>query len=324
MCTAATYKTKDFYFGRTLDNEFSYEEEITVTPRNFPFRFRFTGEMKSHYAIIGMAHIADNYPLYYDALNEKGLCIAALNFVGNAHYFERKPNKDNVAHFEVILWLLGQCASVSEVKDKLKKLNITNRAFSPELPKAELHWLIADRKESITLESTKNGIFAYPNPVGVLTNNPPFEIQLFQLNNYLNLSPEAPQNKFSSHLNLKKYSNGMGAMGMPGDWSSQSRFVKASFVKMNSVCGTTEVESISQFFHILESVAHPRGAVNMGNNIYEITLYSSCCNVDRGIYYYKTYENSQITGIRLHGVDLDSDQLFKFPLVKGQQIHMEN
>ena len=82
MCTAATYKTKDFYFGRTLDYEFSYGDEITVTPRKFPFEFRHMGKRDSHYAIIGMAHVAGEYPLYYDAINEKGLGMAGLNFVG--------------------------------------------------------------------------------------------------------------------------------------------------------------------------------------------------------------------------------------------------
>ena len=83
MCTAATYKTKDFYFGRTLDYEFSYGDEVTVTPRNFCFRFRHMSEVKTHYAMIGMAYVADDYPLYYDAVNEKGLGMAGLNFVGN-------------------------------------------------------------------------------------------------------------------------------------------------------------------------------------------------------------------------------------------------
>ena len=86
MCTAAVYKTKDFYFGRNLDYDFPYGEEVTITPRNYPFSFRFLGERKQHYAMIGMAHVADDYPLYYDAINEKGLGMAGLNFVGNAVY----------------------------------------------------------------------------------------------------------------------------------------------------------------------------------------------------------------------------------------------
>lgn len=90
MCTAATYKTNDFYFGRTLDYEFSYGDEITVTPRNYPFKFKFAEPLKSHYAIIGMAYVTDNYPLYYDAANEKGLAAAGLNFVGNAYYGNEK------------------------------------------------------------------------------------------------------------------------------------------------------------------------------------------------------------------------------------------
>ena len=86
MCTAATYKTKDFYFGRTLDYEFSYGDEIVVTPHNYEFDFRHAGKLEKHYAIIGMAHVAENYPLYYDAVNEAGLGMAGLNFVGNAFY----------------------------------------------------------------------------------------------------------------------------------------------------------------------------------------------------------------------------------------------
>ena len=84
MCTAASYRTKDLYFGRNLDYEFSYGDEVTITPRNYPFTFRRAGEMRTHYAMIGMAYVAEEYPLYYDAVNEKGLCIAGLNFVGNA------------------------------------------------------------------------------------------------------------------------------------------------------------------------------------------------------------------------------------------------
>ena len=108
MCTAATYKTKDFYFGRTLDYEFSYGDQIVITPRNYAFNFRHVGDMKNHYAIIGMAHVAEDYPLYYDAMNEKGVAMAGLNFVGNAVYAEIKPDVENIAQFEFIPWILSQ------------------------------------------------------------------------------------------------------------------------------------------------------------------------------------------------------------------------
>ena len=324
MCTAATYKTKDFYFGRTLDYEFSYGDEVTVTPRNYPFAFRQMGTINSPYALIGMAYVAGDYPLYYDAINEKGLGMAGLNFVGNADYKEIAPGRDNIAQFEFIPWILGQCATVAEARVLLEKINLINTPFSEQLPLAQLHWLIADRDEAITVESVKEGLKVYDNPVGVLTNNPPFDQQMFQLNNYMYLSPKSPENRFSDALPLHTYSRGMGALGLPGDLSSQSRFVRVAFTRMNSISGDSESESISQFFHILGSVDQQRGCCDVGEGKYEITLYTSCCNADKGIYYYTTYENHQITAVDMHREALDGDRLARYPLITGQQIRMQN
>lgn len=324
MCTAATYRTKDHYFGRTLDYEVSYGEEVVVTPRNFPFHFRHMGGLSSHYAIIGMATVAGEYPLYYDATNEKGLSMAGLNFPGNAVYKPLAEGKDNVATFELIPWLLGQCATVEEAKVYLARMNLANTPFSPQFPVSPLHWIIADQDCAITVESVREGIRIYDNPVGVLTNNPPFDYQMTNLTNYMSLSTEPPENHFSDQLDLTPYSRGMGMLGMPGDLSSASRFVRVAFTKLHSVSGTSESESISQFFHILGSVAQQRGCVHMGEGKYEITIYTSCCNTDRGIYYYTTYENSQITGVDLHRENLDGQQLSRYPLITGQQLHMQN
>lgn len=324
MCTAAAYLTKDFYFGRTLDNECSYGEEITIMPRGYCLRFRSMGVLSPHYAIIGVAHIADNYPLYYDAVNEKGLAMAGLNFVGNAEYKEEEPGKNNVATFEFIPWILGQCASVKEAKKLLEHINLTDAAFNADIPAARLHWLIADKHACITVESVASGLQIYDNPAGVLTNNPPFHDQMFQLNNYMFLSPKSPQNRFCSHLPLHAYSLGMGAIGLPGDLSSQSRFVRASFVKSNSVCDDSEAESVSQFFHILGAVEQPRGCCEVKEGCYEYTIFTSCCNADKGIYYYTTYGNHQISGVRLFRENLASTSLKRYPMIKGEQIRMQN
>lgn len=246
MCTAATYQTKDFYIGRTLDYEFSYGDQITIT-RNYPFRFRYMGQMQSHYALIGMAHVAADYPLYYDAVNEKGVGMAGLNFVGNAVYESEKADRENVAQFEFIPWVLSQCASMKEVRTLLERINLTGTSFSPQLPTAGLHWIIADKDDCITVESMADGLHIYDNPVGILTNNPPFDMQMFQLNNYMSLSAKQPENSFAPELGLSSYSRGMGAMGLPGDLSSSSRFVRAAFVKQHSVSGESEAESVSQF-----------------------------------------------------------------------------
>ena len=324
MCTAATYKTKDFYFGRTLDYEFSYGDEITITPRNYEFNFRHEEKIKSHYAIIGMAYVTENYPLYYDAINEKGLGIAGLNFVGNAHYNEKIEGKDNITQFEFIPWILSKCSNVEEAKKLIENMNFLNEPFNEKLPLAQLHWIIADSTEAITVEAVKEGIKIYSNPVGVLTNNPPFDKQMFELNNYMNLSPKSPECKFAPNLNLERYSRGMGAIGLPGDLSSQSRFVRVAFVKMNSVSADTEKESVSQFFHILNSVDQQRGCCELENNKFEITIYTSCCNATKGIYYYTTYDNHQITGIDMHKENLDSKELIRYELIKDEQVKIQN
>jgi choloylglycine hydrolase len=323
MCTAATYKTQDFYFGRTLDYEFSYGEEVTITPRRYPFAFRHMGRLDSHYALIGMAYVAGGYPLYYDAVNEKGLGMAGLNFVGNAVYGHVAPELDNVAQFEFIPWILGQCASIEEARTLLERVNLTNTPFSPELPLAQLHWIIADKDQAITVEAVKEGLRIYENPVGVLTNNPPFEQQLFQLNNYMHLSPRSPQNLFSERL-PHTYSRGMGALGLPGDLSSPSRFVRVAFTKMNAVSGCSEAESVSQFFHILGSVEQQRGCCEVEDGKFEITIYTSCCNASKGIYYYTTYDNHQITAVDMHREALDGTALARYPLILEEQIRLQN
>lgn len=324
MCTAVTYKTKDFYFGRTLDYEFSYGDEIVITPRRYPFYFRRAGEMQTHYAMIGMGHVAENYPLYYEAANEKGLCMAGLNFVGNAFYGEAEENKNNVAQFEFIPWILGQCSDVREARELLKKTTLVSIRFNENLPVAELHWIIADSNEAITVEFVKEGVRIYDNPVGALTNNPPFNEQMFQLNNYIGLSAKNPENRFSDKLPLHAYSRGMGALGLPGDLSSQSRFVRVSFVKMNSVSGDTEEESVSQFFHILGSVDQQRGCCELEKGKYETTIYTCCINADSGVYYYTTYGNHQITAVKMHKENLDGLALIRYTPVQTEQFREQN
>lgn len=324
MCTAATYKTKDFYFGRTLDYEFSYGEEITVTPRNYPFSFRYLPEKREHYAIIGMAHVEEDYPLYYDAVNEKGLGMAGLNFVGNAVYGERTEGKENVAVFELIPYILSQCKNTEESRELLKKIQITDTRFREQLPNGRLHWIIADEKEAITVESVTEGLKIYENAPGVLTNNPPFPMQMFQLNNYMQLSSRQPENLFSDQLSLETYSRGMGALGLPGDLSSASRFVRVAFTKLHARSGEGEADSVGQFFHILGSVEQTRGCCELENGKYEITIYTSCCNATKGIYYYTTYTNRQITAVDMHREKLDGTELIRYPMLEEEQIRLQN
>lgn len=315
MCTALTYKTKDYYFGRNLDYEISYGEQVVIMPRRFPFPYRKVAAPQTGYAIIGMAVVMEECPLFFDGTNEKGLSMAGLHFVGNAHYNPMMPEKENVAPYEFIPWVLSQCATIAEVKQLLENLNFVSISFNTKLPLSPLHFMISDRETSIVVEPVKEGLKIYDNPVHVLTNNPAFDMHMMNLNNYLNLTNKQPVNRFSETIPLQTYSRGMGAIGLPGDFSSMSRFVRAAFLRENALSGQGERESVNQFFHMLGNVAHPRGCVEVADGKYEITVYSSCCNTDKGIYYYTTYENSCITAVNMHRENLDERKLIVYPMM---------
>lgn len=310
--------------GRTLDYEFSYGEEITVMPRNFPLSFRHGGGTDRHYAIIGMAHVADGYPMYYDAVNEKGLGMAGLNFAASARYSEPEDGKQNVAQFEFIPWVLSQFASLGQARSAIEKINLVGTTYDSRYPAAKMHWIIADKSGAITVEPTEGGLKIYDNAPGVLTNEPPFDMQLFNLNNYMRLSPKQPENSFSDALDLGTYSRGMGGLGLPGDLSSMSRFVRAAFTKLNSLSGSGEAESVGQFFHILGSVEQVRGCCEVAQDKYEITIYTSCFNADKGVYYYTTYNNRRITAVDMHRENLDSDSLARYPMLDKEDVLRQN
>ena len=319
MCTASTFHADCFYFGRNLDLEYSYNETVTVTPRNYPFDFRMCNKMNSHFAMVGMAFVEEGYPLYYEATNEKGLSMAGLHFPENAVYFPPVHGKDNVSPFEFIPWILGQCENLEQARRLLKNINLVNIDFSEKLPLSPLHWIIADKSGAVTVESVADGLKIYENPVGTLTNNPTFDFHMKNLANYSNLTADEPDSSFPPSFR----SHGMGAFGMPGDYSSVSRFIKASFVRNNIVCGKNEGENIGQFFRILGSVEVPKGCVRFDGKMTE-TVYSCCCNTDKGIYYYKTSGNSRISAVDMHKENLDGKNLVSYPLNDEQDIFPQN
>ena len=325
MCTASNFITDNHYFGRNFDYEISYNEKVTITPRNYNFKFKKLPDIKSHYAIIGIAAGIDEYPLYYDACNEKGLGIAGLNFPDNAVYRDFKKNMVNITPFELIPYLLSKAADIAEAVDLLNEINLVNINYSDNLPLSPLHWMISDKTGSIVVEPLSDGLKIYDNPVGVLTNNPTFDKQLFNLNNYMSLSNKSPVNTFGGDIKLNEYSRGMGAIGLPGDLSSASRFIKAAFTRANSHCQSGEMSSVSQFFHILASVEQQRGCTLVDEpDLYEYTIYTSCYNTDKGILYYKTYDNSQINAVNMFNENLDSDELINYDLVNVWQINNIN
>ena len=311
MCTAICYRSNASYFGRNLDLDRGYGEGVVITPRNFEIKMRYDMPIRSHYAMIGMATVADGFPLYYEATNEKGVSMAGLNFPDNAVYYRFAEGKDNIAPFELIPWLLAKSTSVEEAKLLLDKMNLVDADFSESLPLSPLHWMISDKTRSIVIESLADGIKIYDNPFEVLTNNPPFAFHKDNVNNYMGLGAGRAISQFRDDIPMVNYSLGMGALGLPGDYSSASRFVRALFLKENSVSARNEKSDVNQFFHILNSVAMPKGCVQTDRS-FEYTRYSSCCNVDSGVYYFTTYDNLSVRAINMHDVDLNQSCLYTY------------
>ena len=262
--------------------------------------------MTSNFAMIGIACKMGDKPLYFDAVNECGLCAAGLNFPKNAVYHKPIGNKYNVASFELIPWLLGSCRSVKEAVEKLKNTNVTNYNFSESLPNTPLHWIVADKDSAVAVESTREGLQIHEDPMGVLTNNPPFPYHVYHLTEYMQLTPHQPDNALCPKVELDKYCGGLGGLGLPGDFSSSSRFVRAVFLKNHTARETEKTAVINRFFHIMDGVSVPKGCVKTDGGRDWQTVYTACADRASFSYHFTTYQNRTIQSI---SGNLDADEV---------------
>jgi len=313
MCTALSYVADGHYFGRTLDLERSYDERVTVLPRQYPLSFRRLPPLPRHLAMVGVT-AAFHPTLFYDGVNEKGLCMAGLNFPGHARYFPPAQGVDTVMPYELIPWILGQCATVEEARRRLERVQLGDVPFSEDLPLTPLHWLVADARQAVVVESVADGLHVYDNPARVLTNNPPFPQQAFGLEALRNLSPWPPKTPFAPYLSDTPYSRGTGGVGLPGDWSSASRFLRAAFALTAADSGDAPQGAVKQTFHILDTVAVPRGAVRLEDGAPVITVYAAVCDAKRGEYYIRPYDSPQTLGVSLFREGLDSTEAVQYPM----------
>ena len=318
MCTAIVHGE---LFGRNLDLEYGYNEKIAIMPRNYPLIFRRASVFRSHFSIIGMAAVDRSYPLYFDAMNERGLCMAGLDFPDNAYYPPETTDKTNIAPFELISWVLCQCSTTVEAKQLLQATRLANIPYNEEFPQAPLHWIIADSCSCLVVEPTVSGLQIYEHPVGVLCNNPPLPYHLYHLAEFQHLSADDPPALFEN-ISLPLYGGGLGATGLPGDFSSPSRFIKAAFVKSHAHGDNST--PITEFFHLMDTVAMPRGAVRVRGGKDEITRYTSCCDMRNGCYYYVTYDNRRIQAVNLWHSHTDGTEIECFDLLAVQDIFFKN
>ena len=315
MCTGVRFSDNkgNMYFGRNLDWSCGYGQKVVITPRKYTYNSAFLGEMSSKTgAIIGMAIVVENTPLYFDCANEKGLAIAGLNFPGYAEYepYEVK-NKTNVAAYEFPLWVAMNFSTVADAKKALKDVAIVAKPINEQFPVSQLHFIIGDGKESIVVEYTSNGMEIYDNKVDVLTNQPGYAWHKENLRNYMNLFPQMPREVKWSREKLTAFGSGSLMRGIPGDYYAPSRFVRVAYLNTHYPVKSGEADNVSRLFHTLTCVAMIEGAAEMADGKCEITVYTGGFSAASKTYYYNTYENPAIVSLAMKDYKLDSKDLIQ-------------
>lgn len=313
MCTAIMAHGARRLFGRTLDLERSYDETVAATGKNFKWRFLHAGEATSRFALLGTACVWQGTPLYFDAVNEAGLAMAGLNFPAYACYRPPVQGAINLASFELIPYVLGQCCALSEARSLLRRVNITPRSVHPSLPATPLHWMLSDGEGCLVIEPGEDGLHLYDNPYGVLTNSPPFDYHTAHLSSYAALGAAPPENRLCPNVPLAFFSRGMGACGLPGDFSSASRFVRAVFAQ-NHTLPAEEAEEVERFFHVMDTVSVPRGCILTDEHQAVQTVYTCCMDLDDAAYYYTTCDCRRIRAVHLRHLPTDGETVLELPM----------
>lgn len=329
MCSGLTLITKEgnHLFGRNMDIEFQFGQSVGIIPRNFAYKNMATKEtIKTKFAIVAMMTVMENHPLLADGMNEKGLAIAGLNFPGYS-YLEKEmsDNKFNIPCHDFMLWILSNFETLEEVKDALPKVNLLDVQINDKTPNPTLHYLISDKSgKSIVFEKTKEGMKIFDNPVGVLGNNPTFDWHLTNLRQYISIDTKQPENIKWSDLELKSLGQGSGGLGLPGDFSAPSRFVRIAAARHFAMENAKDSLTIADFFNILGHVAMIRGSVCTKGNLNDMTVYSSCMDLENSTYYYRTYDNPSLSAIKLNDSNLEGDSIKLFPYNNELTAKFEN
>ncbi|HFE9700946.1 TPA: choloylglycine hydrolase [Clostridium perfringens] len=329
MCTGLALETKDglHLFGRNMDIEYSFNQSIIFIPRNFKCVNKSNKkELTTKYAVLGMGTIFDDYPTFADGMNEKGLGCAGLNFPVYVSYSKEDiEGKTNIPVYNFLLWVLANFSSVEEVKEALKNANIVDIPISENIPNTTLHWMISDiTGKSIVVEQTKEKLNVFDNNIGVLTNSPTFDWHVANLNQYVGLRyNQVPEFKLGDQ-SLTALGQGTGLVGLPGDFTPASRFIRVAFLRDAMIKNDKDSIDLIEFFHILNNVAMVRGSTRTVEEKSDLTQYTSCMCLEKGIYYYNTYENNQINAIDMNKENLDGNEIKTYKYNKTLSVNHVN
>ena len=283
--------------GRNFDYDKSYDENFVIVSSD-------NSEIRNEYSFMGVCNgLVKDYPLMYDGMNQFGLCVSGLAFVGNAYYEKKEdiPFGDFMyAPYEFIVQILGHFKSVSELKTRLEHTHIIDECYSDTLPNSDLHWLICDLNECIVVEPTVDGLNVYQNNIGVLTNNPTFPNQIkLHIDESLYIGNDVYWGDYPFITEFE--SRGTDTFGLKGDYTSIGRFQKTAYLvdRMN-VCSSKD--PIIDGLHILSNVEQCNG-VTLTDKGYEYTIYSVVYDMLGKEAYLRKYDDLNVTRIPLTGLN---------------------
>lgn len=328
-CTGILIQAKNntIVNGRTVEFGVPLDINLAVIPRNFSFTGKTPlGDGKSYkakYAAVGIYGFDD--VVLMDGMNEKGLVAGAFYFSGYANYVQvtKKNQGKALSPADFTNWILTQFASLAEVKEALQTVIIAPtvlNGWGPTPP--PMHYIVYDKTgRSIVIEPLNGALKVYDNHLGAMSNSPTFDWQVTNLSNYMNLTPlnAAPQKL--RNVSLAPFGQGTGMIGLPGDFTPPSRFVRASFFSTTAAPVANSDEAVDQTFHILNQFDIPKGIVREeeGKMVgYDYTLFTSVKNPETLEYFYRSYDNQTIQFIDLRQFDLNAPTIKKMK-VQGKQ-----
>lgn len=297
MCTGIRFTDASgaMYAGRNLDWSSPFGEVAIATPRNYSNPRCDAIGLDCRYASMGMGVIAEGFPLYFDAGNEKGLSCAGLNFPGYASYVHHHVDgRCNIPSYAFPLFVVSQFASVDEVEEALQGVAISDEPFNERFGASMLHWMVCDKSRSIVVEHTASGMHVFSNELDVLANQPEFPFHRENVRNYISLTPEFPQPVEWREQRMSAYGSGSGMRGLPGDFYSPSRFVRAAYLNAHHPEQLGEHDNVLRAFKTLQGVAMVLGGAKMESGDFEYTTYTSVFSASTMTYYYSTYDDPGI------------------------------
>lgn len=323
-CTGITLKSKDngVITARTIEwGESEMENLYTIVPRGYIQQSMLpngeTGGMtfSSMYGYVGLAVVEPGWVV--DGMNEAGLSAGLFYFPGYGQYPEYNPNDkaNTISDFQLVSWILSRFSTVDQVKSAIKNIRVTS--IDPRASTA--HWRVTEPSgKQIIIEFINGEAQVYDSELGVLTNSPDYPWQLRNLNNYVNLAPGTAGPIKMGPITLRAFGAGSGLLGLPGDFTPPSRFVRAAFLQTYSIQQDTSYDSVLQAFHILNNFDVPLGTeFPVGKypvNMPSATQWTIATDMHDRIVYYHTMYNRTLRSIDINKIDFATIQFQYHPL----------